>query len=184
MADYNLEEIPGRFLPHTRRGFFLSLSCVSFSFFSFLEAKYEMPDTLATNLTQPKSNARKDHCEFPHNKQRCCLNLKSSKFGKLFTTALSGAQGVKSPGTILLQNAVAFYIETWMDSSFLFKALLAPPLLFLVPLERTLCLQIVMWSVPYYRELSQNADTQPPVINTVYLEKQPLLLEKYLQHAG
>jgi len=41
-----------------------------------------------------------------------------------------------------------------------------------------------MWSVPYYRELSQNADTQPPIINTIYLEKQPLLLEKYLGNAS
>lgn len=107
-----------------------------------------MLDTLATNLTQLKSKAHKDDCKFLCNKQSCCLNLKSNAFGKLFTTALSGVQGARSPGTILLQNSVAFYIQTQTDSSFLFKALLAPPLLFLVPLEWTLCLQIVMWSVP------------------------------------
>lgn len=66
--------------PHT--SFSLSLSLVSF-FFLFLEAKYEMPDTLATNLTQLKSNTRKDHCDFPPNKQSCCLNLKSKEFRKL-----------------------------------------------------------------------------------------------------
>lgn len=136
--------------PHMSGFFSLSLSLFRvFFFFSFLEAKYEMPDTLATNLTQLKSNARKDQRESPCNKQSCCLNLKSSEFGKLFTAALSGAQGARSSGTVLLQNAVAFYVQTWTDSSFLFKALLAPPLLLLVPLEWTLCLQIVMWSVPY-----------------------------------
>lgn len=68
MSDYNLEEIPGRFLPHTHQGFFLLSLSFLFFFFSLLEAKYEMPDTLATNLTQLKSHVLKDHFKFPCNK--------------------------------------------------------------------------------------------------------------------
>lgn len=82
VSDYNLEEIPGRFLPHTLRSLSLSLSFLSF-FFSFLEAKYEMPDALATNLTQLKSKAHKNHCKLPHNTQSCHLGLKSKDFRKL-----------------------------------------------------------------------------------------------------
>lgn len=93
-----------------------------------------MPDTLATNLTQLKRNTRKDHCDFPPNKQSCCLKILKAKNLENFTAALSEVQGVRSPGTVL-QNAVAFYVPARTDSSLLFKALLAPPLLFLVPLE-------------------------------------------------
>lgn len=65
-----------------------------------------MPDTLATNLTQLKSSTRKDHCDFPPNKQSCCLKILKAKNLENFTAALSEVQGVRSPGTVL-QNAVA-----------------------------------------------------------------------------
>lgn len=133
---------------HTPVFFSLALSFLSFfSFFFLLEAKYEMPDTLATNLTQLKSKAHKDDCKFLHNKQSCCLNLKSKEFGKLHHSP-QWSTGSKISRYHPSANSVAFYIQTRTDSSFLFKALFAPPLLFLVPLEWTLCLQIVMWSVP------------------------------------
>lgn len=68
--------------PHTLFSLSLSLSRF-FLFFSFLEAKYEMPDALATNLTQLKSKAHKNHCKLPHNTQSCHLGLKSKDFRKL-----------------------------------------------------------------------------------------------------
>jgi len=78
-----LKKFLGDFFP-THFVFSLSLSLSRFFlFFSFLEAKYEMPDALATNLTQLKSKAHKNHCKLPHNTQSCHLGLKSKDFRKL-----------------------------------------------------------------------------------------------------